>query len=90
MGLLIPEFRRLAEDGGRLVNLTGLNNTDPKLVRIRRLGSYLSRRQLRVRNSAGGRLLVEQLRDVPTGEYDDPDALAQLVRCLEVRVNGAA
>ena len=49
----------------------------PKVVRIRRLTPLLSQCRLRFKaGSKGAKLLVEQLRDFPCGEFDDaPDAL---------------
>jgi hypothetical protein len=56
--------------------LWSVNNTDPKQARVRTLGTYFAQRRIRVRNTRGGRLLVQQLRDFPTGLHDDgPDAL---------------
>jgi hypothetical protein len=54
-------------------------------MRIRRLGSYLSKRQLRfLACSPSTRLLVEQLRDFPCGAHDDgPDALEMAIRLAE-------
>lgn len=89
MGLLMPEFNRRADElrkAGRGFPLTCVekNHTAPKLARIRSLGGYFSRRQVRVRNTPGGRMLVDQWRDVPTGEYDDgPDAAATAVWKLQ-------
>ena len=59
-----------------------LNNRVNKLVRIRRLGPYLSSRRIRFKNnSPSTRLLVEQLRDFPIGDHDDgPDATEMAVR----------
>lgn len=94
MGLLMPEFRRQLDEragAGRpvLCNYRELHNTEPKLARVRRAGPYLSRGQLRVRNSPGGRMLVDQWRDVPGGEHDDgPDAAGTAIRRLELLVNG--
>lgn len=51
-------------------------NTDPKPQRIRSLGPYFAQGRLRVRKNKGGRLLVQQLKQFPSGEHDDgPDAL---------------
>ncbi len=53
-----------------------INNTQPKESRIRSLGTYFAQKRFRVRNSKGGRMLVQQLRDFPNGLNDDgPDAL---------------
>ena len=59
-----------------------IHNHTSKVVRIRRLGPFLARRMLRFRrNSAGTRLLVEQLRMFPTASHDDgPDALEMAIR----------
>lgn len=48
-----------------------------KKVRIRRLGPYFAQRRVRFRRgSPGCKILVDQLRDFPTGDHDDgPDAL---------------
>jgi predicted phage terminase large subunit-like protein len=63
-------------------------NTRNKVVRIRRLGLYFGRGQVRFRNTRGTRLLVDQLRDFPNAEHDDgPDALELAVRRLELLVN---
>ena len=53
-----------------------------KEVRIRRLGPRLAQRSLRFKSrSPGTDLLIQQLRDFPTGEHDDgPDALEQAQR----------
>jgi len=52
-----------------------------KELRIRRLNPYIVDRKVRVRDTAGGRRLVEQLMDFPTGEHDDgPDALEMAAR----------
>jgi predicted phage terminase large subunit-like protein len=87
MGLLMAEFERQAS--GKAVGLQGINNTDAKLQRIRTLGPFLARGQVKVRNTAGGRELVSQLRDVPNGEYDDcPDAASGMLRRVLVNLNG--
>ena len=59
-----------------------LNNHVNKLVRIRRLTPYLSRRIVRFKgDSPGARLLVEQMRDFPNADHDDgPDALEMAQR----------
>jgi predicted phage terminase large subunit-like protein len=87
MGLLMAEFTRQAN--GRVVGLQGINNSDAKLQRIRTLGPFLARGQVKIRNTAGGRELVSQLRDVPNGEYDDaPDAASGALRRVLVNLNG--
>ena len=54
-----------------------VENQVPKVVGIRRLTPLLSQSRLRFKaGSRGAKLLVEQLRDFPCGEFDDaPDAL---------------
>lgn len=54
-----------------------LNNTENKVMRIRRLGPPLSKGRIRFKaNSRGTRLLVEQLKQFPLAAHDDgPDAL---------------
>jgi predicted phage terminase large subunit-like protein len=64
---------------------SAIHNHVDKLVRIRRLGPYLSMRRLRFHaQSASTRLLVDQLRDFPSGAHDDgPDALEMALRLAE-------
>ncbi|MGW8255900.1 MAG: phage terminase large subunit family protein, partial [Thermoguttaceae bacterium] len=73
------EFRRQMVLGPRPYPVQNHTN---KLVRIRRLGPYLSSRRLRFKNnSPGTRLLVDQLRLFPIGDYDDgPDAAEMALR----------
>ena len=73
------EFRRQAVLGARPWLL---DNRVNKLVRIRRLGPYLSSGRLRFKaDSASTRLLVGQLEEFPVSDYDDgPDALEMAVR----------
>ena len=73
-----------------LLPLVELDNQVNKQVRIRRLGTYLSQRQLRFKSrSAGTALLVQQLQDFPVGDHDDgPDALEQALRVLTDLWNG--
>jgi len=60
-----------------------VRNTEPKIMRIRRIGPYLADRELRFRPTPGCRKLVDQLRDFPLGEHDDgPDALEMALRML--------
>jgi predicted phage terminase large subunit-like protein len=70
--LLADELRRRAEEEHIRLPLYQVNNTVPKVVRIRRLTPFLSEGMLRFkRNSRGARLLVDQLRDFPCGAHDD-------------------
>ncbi|MHB1033220.1 MAG: hypothetical protein ACYC0Y_01130 [Pirellulales bacterium] len=59
-----------------------MDNRVNKLVRIRRLGPYLSARRLRFKDqSPSTRLLVEQMKEFPTGDHDDgPDAAEMAIR----------
>ncbi len=62
-----------------------IHNHINKQMRIRRIGPYLSQRRLRfLAGSASTRLLVDQLRDFPTGAHDDgPDALEMALRLAD-------
>lgn len=63
--------------GANLLPWNTLTNTGRKDVRIRAVGPYLARGQIKVRNTPGGRLLVQQWREFPFGDHDDgPDAVA--------------
>jgi predicted phage terminase large subunit-like protein len=63
----------------------GIVNRVAKVVRIRRLGPYLSTRRLRFKAaSPATRLLVEQLMEFPIADHDDgPDALEMAIRLAE-------
>lgn len=81
--LLQDDFIRACEEAGILeMPIFGLDNRVNKLVRIRRLGPYLSKKRFRFKtNSPGTRLLVNQLKDFPVGDHDDgPDALEMALR----------
>jgi predicted phage terminase large subunit-like protein len=82
--LLVHEFERQAAGRfGVAWPAFAIKNTAPKLLRIRRLGSLIIRRELRVQDDPGGRLLVGQLQDFPHGAHDDgPDALEMALRLL--------
>lgn len=73
------EFQRRGLLAARPVPLT---NREPKVVRIRRLGPWLSQRRVRFKSkSRGTALLVDQLKDFPLGDHDDgPDALEMALR----------
>lgn len=75
------DLRKLALANKVAVNITPIQNTINKQIRIRTLGPLLKSGKLRIRNTKGGRLLLEQLRQFPKGSYDDgPDALEMAVR----------
>jgi predicted phage terminase large subunit-like protein len=80
--LLRDEFERQREASGvPSIPYRPIVNTDSKPVRIRRLDGRLSRRQIRIRNTLGGRELAKQLRGFPNAAHDDgPDALEMLDR----------
>jgi predicted phage terminase large subunit-like protein len=67
-----------------------ITNHVNKLVRIRRLGPYLSAGRLRLkRDSPSTRLLVEQLRQFPAADHDDgPDALEMAIRLAGEMLRG--
>jgi hypothetical protein len=85
--LRIP-FLAEAKRRGMELPLYGINNTDHKLLRIRRLGPPLSQRRLRFANTPGTRLLVHQMRSFPDPDYNDdgPDAL-EMARRLAVELS---
>jgi predicted phage terminase large subunit-like protein len=68
-----------------------LDNQINKRVRIRRLGPLLAARRLRfLSNSPSTRMLVNQLKDFPAGDFDDgPDALEMAVRLASEMLGGA-
>jgi hypothetical protein len=90
LDLLAPEFHRYLEAAKLLVPVqTVEHHGASKVSRIRRLGPYLARGQLRIRHSPGGNLLVTQLRDFPLGAHDDaPDAVELAIRRLELLSGG--
>ncbi len=81
------EFRRRHQ---RAVATHPIHNYTNKLVRIRRLGPYLSRKKFRFHSrSPATRILVDQLRDFPLGAHDDgPDALEMAIRLAETLMSG--
>ena len=76
---LEEEFQRRGMLG---VPVSLIRNDANKLVRIRRLGPYLSGRRMRMKSDcASTRLLVHELEEFPVGDHDDgPDALEMAVR----------
>jgi len=83
--LLADEFDRQAKELGRPpLPIWCINNTKKKELRIRRLGAYLSRHELRFRaDSPGTRMLVNQMREFPLADHDDgPDALEMAIRLM--------
>lgn len=88
--LLLDEFKRVAKERGRLVPLCGIRTQGvSKDIRIRRLGPYLARGEIRFRDTPGTRLLVEQLRAFPNCDFDDgPDGLEMAVRLARAVLEG--
>jgi predicted phage terminase large subunit-like protein len=89
--LLCGELEReFARQGLQHVVPAAIHNLIPKVLRIRRLGPYLSQRRLRfLAGSASTQLLVDQLRDFPAGAQDDgPDALEMALRLAEEILHG--
>jgi predicted phage terminase large subunit-like protein len=81
--LLAAEFEMAIRQRNPLgVRPIPLENTTNKLVRIRRLGPYLSTRRLRFKTkSPGTKLLVEQMQEFPLSDFDDgPDAAEMAIR----------
>lgn len=63
-----------------------INNQTNKIIRIRRLTSELTSRNIRFRNTPGTRLLVKQLQEFPLCDHDDgPDAL-EMARRLGIKL----
>ena len=81
-GELSSEFHRRGQLGAQLSEIHNYTN---KVMRIRRLGPYLSQRRIKFkRNCESTELLVDQLRDFPLGSHDDgPDALEMALRLAE-------
>lgn len=87
--LLAAQIASVSRARGIMLPVTPIINTTKKEVRIRRLGPHLARGGIRFRNTPGTRLLVQQLRDFPEGEYDDgPDALEMALRIMIETWNG--
>ena len=66
-----------------------VSHTQPKVQRIRELSPFLAQKRLRIRNTVGGRMLVQQMREFPECEHDDgPDCLACAVECANYLLYG--
>ena len=81
-GEFMAEFGRRGMLG---VSPSEIHNHTSKVMRIRRLGPYLSQRRMRFKaNCESTKLLVDQLKDFPLGAHDDgPDALEMALRLAE-------
>ncbi len=81
--LLAKDLVRLGKGESVHFPIYGINNRISKPIRIRSLGTYLARGEIRVRNTPGGRLLVQQLQQFGAAEHDDgPDALEMFIRMI--------
>jgi predicted phage terminase large subunit-like protein len=80
--LLVSNLNRLSRERGMIIPVCPFDNQVPKIVRIRRLTPLLTQGRIRFKaGSRGARLLVEQLRDFPTADFDDgPDSCEMAVR----------
>lgn len=75
--------------GADVMPWEALTQTDNKDLRIRVAGPYLSQHRIRVRNTSGGRELVQQWRDFPYAKHDDgPDAVATGIRWMQAVLTG--
>lgn len=85
--LLGPQLLEAFKHDNVEVEISLLDNTAPKPVRIRRLTPSLSQRRMRFKaRSPGTTLLVQQLRDFPNSDHDDgPDAL-EMARRVAIEV----
>ena len=89
LGLIQPEVIRAMKDAKFMADFVGITNTLSKGARIRRLGGRLSGGRFRFRSTPGGKELVEQLRQFPSGDHDDgPDCLELGQRLIEDIMNG--
>jgi predicted phage terminase large subunit-like protein len=83
--VLANDYSKACREASYMLPLFLINNTMNKRQRIRAtLTPYLSRGEVRFVRSRGTRLLVQQLRDFPSGDYDDgPDAMEMGIRLLK-------
>ena len=72
------DVRKILDAKGCLVPLHPFDSQEDKEVRIRlALSEWLHTHRIRFKDTVGGRLTVNQLKEFPSGEHDDgPDALA--------------
>lgn len=76
-------FIRYGRERGVSLPVYAVNHTIPKVQRIRELSPFLAQKRFRVRNTPGGRMLVQQMREFPECEHDDaPDCAATGVEML--------
>lgn len=84
--LLADEFMRRAAERGLLhFQVTPVENTLNKQIRIEKITPWLARHDLRFRPTAGCKELYRQLREFPNCDHDDgPDALEMALRLLDL------
>lgn len=89
--LLVSEIDEQATGRHMYLDVVPIHQKTGKVVRIRRVGKFLSRGQLKFRRgSPGALLLVQQLRGFPSCKHDDgPDALEMLIRLLHGMMGGS-
>jgi predicted phage terminase large subunit-like protein len=82
--LLIGEYNDVCkEEGYNHDRPECITNSISKVVRIRRVGPWLSRGLLKFKRTRSNELLIEQLKEFPNGGKDDgPDALDGALRLL--------
>lgn len=83
--LLGPDYEQAQIELGNYRDVpVMIDNSISKTLRISRLGQWLRLHRVKIRNTPGGRLLLQQLKDFPNGDHDDgPDAMEMAVRLLE-------
>ncbi len=87
--LLAPAYLQSQMDFNYYDQPELIDNTVSKRVRICRLGYWLRRHRVKIKNNAGGQLLLKQLKGFPNSEHDDgPDAMEMSIRLL-LRVSEA-
>jgi hypothetical protein len=85
MGLMELAMRVAETQTGMVLPWECLTQVEDKKTRIRSASVYLQTGRIRVRNTAGGRMMVEQWRDFSMGTFDDGiDAAGTAIRGLEV------
>jgi predicted phage terminase large subunit-like protein len=81
--VLGESFQSAAMSHGITLPLQTIINTGNKILRLSALGPLLAADMFRFSESAGSRLLLDQLGEFPRGDHDDgPDALEMAVRTL--------
>lgn len=77
--------KQVCFEASYMIPLHTIINTEKKITRIRQtLTPFLARHELHFKRTRGGRMLVQQLRDFPVGDYDDgPDALEMGISLLK-------